>query len=627
MADKAFTRGQTQILYRFLPGAIFDHDDYGLCVVDEISITDPGPINHRALFQTLGETLRQWEREDFRAGFPDPRDEQRRRLYKIGQPAEVRFSPFPRVLQCRTCKHVVKYDTLKKRKNLTAGLCPRPGCGGRLSQLRYVDVHNCGRMQEIYVPEEGCPYHGTEHIRFFNPGRVQNARWVCGMCRWERKLRMTPCNCVYTAALKDLGRTEYDRFLKVYPTGEPGLYIPQVVAFINFDETKERLLTEIEDGHALMLARLWGFLSEPVIKVATEREKWAPGNAALNPALAKVLESLRRLNPEDPALKRYEATCANPPGQEAIEGVKARLRANGVLAMPPSRRLVEHIALLDSTELTDETTVVDRLRQRGALEQANDFEQACHEAMDRLGFCNVRVINDFPIAMAAIGYTRVSRDPNLSVLNPFPPDEDGKIPLFVIPTETEGLWFQLNPVRVAHWLVENGLTNGPVPEEAADTWAWLYERVLADGFQYGAAPTAATRAVLTLLHTVSHVLLQRIEWSGFGSSSVGEYLIPETLSFILYGNRFAEAKIGGLTTLFEQRLPLWLKDAAQAGRSCIYDPLCSEDGGSCAGCLHREHNCPLFNHRLSRAVLYGGVLPPEEVIGQGRIEQGYWMVT
>jgi hypothetical protein len=26
----AFTRGQTQVIYQFLPGAVFEHDQYGL---------------------------------------------------------------------------------------------------------------------------------------------------------------------------------------------------------------------------------------------------------------------------------------------------------------------------------------------------------------------------------------------------------------------------------------------------------------------------------------------------------------------------------------------------------------------------------------------------------------------
>jgi hypothetical protein len=234
------------------------------------------------------------------------------------------------------------------------------------------------------------------------------------------------------------------------------------------------------------------------------------------------------------------------------------------------------------------------------------------------------VVNNFPIALSALGYTRVTKTPARSVFNPFPPDEDGKIPLFVIPTETEGLWFELDAERVATWLCRNGFVRGNPPSGQAESWAWLHRVVLREILNSPVAASSAASAVTMLVHTMSHVFLQRIEWSGFASSSIGEYLMAGTLSFVLYANRFAQSKIGGLTTLFEQRLPLWLNDAQQAGRSCMYDPLCGEDGGSCAGCLHREHNCPVFNREMSRAALYGGILPEEGINSGMEIKVGYW---
>jgi hypothetical protein len=131
-------------------------------------------------------------------------------------------------------------------------------------------------------------------------------------------------------------------------------------------------------------------------------------------------------------------------------------------------------------------------------------------------------------------------------------------------------------------------------------------------------------AVRTLLHTMSHVFLRRIEWSGFSPSSVGEYLIPGSLSFLLYANRYAETKIGGLTTLFEQRLNTWLWDAVQAGYECVYDPICADDGGSCAGCTYREHNCIMFNRELSRSALYGGPTPQQSELSGRLLTQGFW---
>jgi hypothetical protein len=617
MAKPPFLRGQTQILYRFLPQAIFDHDDYGLCKVEEVIMEDSGSINKSALFDTLVDALQKWPQEEFRSKFPDPRTEKKQRMYRAGQPTEARFNPFPLVLQCKKCKHVVEYGNISK-KGLQPGHCPRPGCDGHMQQMRFVEVHNCGRMEEMFVPR-GCPEHGRTHIQFHDTGRAPTSHWICGVCHREiQKPRMKPCNCEYSDALPNTA-SPYDKRMRLYPTGEPGLYIPHVVAFINFSEEKEKVLSQMTDGLPLLLARVWGILGGKVLDIAAERKRWSPGNENLGPELHALIEHIEKTDPHNPLVEQYKRSKDNPPGQDKISQVRGLIGGIDLSTTPP-RKLVEHVALLDSMDLTD----IDTVARRGNNEQAARFERDARAVTENLGLSDVRVINDFPVALTALGYTRITRDPQKSVFNPFPTGEDGKIPLFVIPTETEGLWFQLDPIKVNRWLVGNRIVGGQPPEEISHAWAWLYREVLRTGFGRAEEMSPAAAAVELLVHTMSHVLLHKIEWSGFASSSIGEYLMPETLSFVIYANRFAEAKIGGLTTLFEQRLPLWLLDSAQSGRECVYDPLCGEDGGSCAGCLHREHNCPFFNRQLSRAVLYGGVLPQDNQGRHTSIRRGYW---
>jgi hypothetical protein len=90
----AFTRGQTQILYRFLPGSVFEHDDYGFCRVTSVELRQER-VNTGALFEALADLLYQWQEESFRAGFADPRDESGRSGYVVGTPSIVRFEPYP----------------------------------------------------------------------------------------------------------------------------------------------------------------------------------------------------------------------------------------------------------------------------------------------------------------------------------------------------------------------------------------------------------------------------------------------------------------------------------------------------------------------------------------------------
>jgi hypothetical protein len=616
---KAFTRGQTQVLFRHLPGAVFEHDDYGLCRVTEVAQSDID-VNHDALFSAVVDALAMWSSASFAEKFPDPRDMGKRTQYSIGAPREVRFVPYPEVFSCNGCRRVYRFTDLARRGGALDGKCP--ACSGRLNRLRYVQAHNCGRLEELFVPQT-CAKCGARDIAFYDPGRVKQARWYCAKCKADlQSLRAAPCKCAYSQSLPD---GSFDRWLRVVPTGDASLFAPHTVAFINFAEDSSGQLRSSPDAARLMLARAWGLLPQPVAKLLQERTSAVKDGG--NAALADMVKELRKLDPSNALVKKFDEDQGKPPGQDVIDKVGALLvKYAGGEAPVPRRSLVELTTLLDSTDITSIEDVASILEGSGDTDGAAEIREAKDKAATLLGIREVRVINDFPLALCAFGFTRISRDPARSVISPFPLNDAGKIPVYAMSSETEALWFQLDPVRVVEWLVANDFASGPVPTVEAEAWAWLYGRV--PGLQqapyepdYGDETAVAIR---TLLHTMSHIFLGRIEWSGFSPSSVGEYLMPGSLSFILYANRYAEHKIGGLTTLFEQRLGTWLWDAVQSGRECVYDPICTDDGGSCAGCTHREHNCVSFNRELSRATTYGGPTPEGSELRGRPISKGYW---
>ena len=332
----------------------------------------------------------------------------------------------------------------------------------------------------MFVPLKGCPTHGTDYLRFYDPGRTEAARWVCGRCGTElQKARMTPCACEYSHALPELNRPKAERFLRLYPVTEPGLYIPQVVPFINFPEEEEQQLSRLEDAYPLLLARSWGILTRRVLDVADEKNHWAVGGKKGGPATIemKMAELFVVQNPDSELAKEYLRMKTSTPGLSEVNRVKETIGEERVSG-PPPRKLVEHVALQDNMDVVTIDAVANRLRQRSQTEQGRCFEQESRHILARLGLKDVMVINDFPIALTAVGFTRVTRDPSRTILNPFPPGEDGRIPLFVIPTETEGLSFQLDPVSVAKWLSDNGLAAGALPQTESDAWPWLYQKAL-----------------------------------------------------------------------------------------------------------------------------------------------------
>lgn len=631
-----FSRGQTQVLYQFLPGAVFEHDRYGFCLITKVEFRETR-ANQTALFTALAELLQQWPNDRFRPGFADPRHEPNRRHYVVGTPTMVRFQPFPTILECRNCRRVYRLRQLARRANAQPRRCP--SCHGTLGQLRYVQAHNCGRFEELYYPSPACRVHGSDALTFQDTGRVRSARWRCSACGDAEvgRLRMTPCTCTYSRSLPAHPGTQYERGLKTLALTDSALFLPHVVPFINFDEEQEQQLYGDSEMLSLVLARMWGLLDQrlPQVIQARVRRREASAPAGQNDAMmAAMAEALERTDPNNPLVqewRRRQQSAVSPPDDLAIRRVQQLLGPVAPAANTRTpRQLVEHLGVLDTLRTTTTDQVRGWLEAIGDTAGAQRLEQATTSAREILGIQHLRIVADFPIALCAAGYTRITRDPNRSVLSRFETnDPHGRIPLYVVAAETEGIYLQLDPVGVVRWLVENEWAQGPAPPIADEAWAWLYREI--PGLwqnrwepNYNDAPAVAIR---TLVHTISHVLLRHVEWSGFNQNSVGEYLLPAALACVLYANRYAETKIGGLTTLFEQRLGIWLDDAAQSGRECVYDPFCTDEGGTCVGCLHREYNCPQFNRELTRAVLYGGPTPPIELgggLGISTVRRGFW---
>lgn len=159
---KAFTRGQTQVLYPHLPQVIFEHDDYGLCKVETVSLSEAG-VNREALFDALTAALsRCWTNPRFADKFPDSRDPSTRVRYVIDEPREVRFVPYPLVFRCR-CSRLIRRVSVQNR--LTSA-------GQR--QFAF-SSHASMAVLHLTMPRRDSP-------------QVSSKSWQCGRLRaWHRR--------------------------------------------------------------------------------------------------------------------------------------------------------------------------------------------------------------------------------------------------------------------------------------------------------------------------------------------------------------------------------------------------------------------------------------------------------
>lgn len=615
---KVFTRSQTQVLYNYLPGALFEHDRFGVCRVTDVICEPVNSVNRAALLTAVYEVLQSWRSPDgfFPPGYPDPRTEPD--AFTAGVPREIRFEPFPTVLACQRCGHIATLEALSRQSG--PACCPRPGCGGSFRPVPLVQIHNCGRIEPINLRE--CKKHGRADLTLHLSGRIATSTWRCRACGEATigSMRMIPCDCTWSLQ----ATRPYERFLRNVRTNDAGVYHVQTRSFVNLEESILKRLRQDEAAGGLLLARAWGILTEPVLPVV-ERRAAIQAQQAQDSGIDPVLQQLfAEVGEKHPLVKAYRAQKKVLPGQQAIEEVTGYLDRYAAQASP-SRRLVEHVAIQDTVTGWGLADIERQAADRGDETTRLAIQEAGHFAR-RLGLAQIRALFNFPMALGAIGYTRGSGYPGRATLRPFTvPDAEGRAPVYVLAAETEAILFQLDPVRVVAWLIRNRLVAAPPPAASAiAAWAWLRRHVPglnAERWQSEWDEPAGQR-VRTLLHTLSHLLMRHIEWSGFSPESIGEYLLPETLTLVLYTNRYTGFTVGGLITLFEQRLLDWLSTVYTEGATCLYDPFCLDEGGSCAGCLHRRFNCETFNRDLSRAALYGGVGPDGVPI-----ETGYWTMT
>jgi hypothetical protein len=608
----SFTRSRTQILYRYLPGAIFEHDEYGQCAVVAVRTVAPGRLNEGLLRDAVESILTAWTGFGNDA-FPSPRDEWDQ--YAVGVPDEVQFEPFPVVVQCRGCGRTSTVADLAARR----GGPYRCSCGDRYVQLPYVVIHQCGRLESLGLPT--CPMHGRAGITFNDTGRFTTATWACRECGGRIVSRMTQYACTC-----NMGTTQAERNKRYVRTNDTAVCYSHTVSFVNLQKSVIEGLGGDAKAHALLLARAWGLLRESAVTLAASRREARP---VVNDEMARLAAELLRENPQSGAARRMAALAAGSaplPGDEVIARVEALVETP--LADTPDRAVLEHVALLDTLDAVWPADAADAARSRGDMAGAQDLEEATQFARETLGIRQICCFTNFPLALAAVGYSRVSNRPGEARIQPFRGGrgDGGRVPIYAVTAQTEAIYVQLDPRRVARWLIANGLAAGRPPNSEAEAWAWCMRSLpaLSQVRNLASLPdgtTAAERAVLMLLHSISHLLLSSIDWSGFDPESVGEYLLPGALGTAIYANNYTAFTIGGMVTMLEQRLQGWLRDTYRAAWQCVFNPLCDDEGGADSGCLHRQHNCVAFNALLSRATVKGG--PAQDI---GLLRTGYWLL-
>ncbi|MGD0742107.1 MAG: hypothetical protein ABSA31_02285 [Acidimicrobiales bacterium] len=575
---------------------MFDHEDGFIAEVHHVNGPRVSEVNRKVLFDQLASELGRWLPDQ--VGIPDPivtPDE-----YVIIEPEEVVWDVYPLTFECtnQSCKRVVRWFQHKQVLDATqvSGKIECPTCGSKMRQLRYLTAHNCGAMQPLHTPS--CPNcRDTKDMYLEDLGSFRSSSWRCRQCGAAVGTRFTKCNC------GQYGRGAAPPYQQGYTARDQHLWYPQALTIISISaQTYDNLQRHPQRGAAALASWLGDETDLSVSLAELERPGGGPRKSAEEWA------------------KQEDGLVASGIDQAIIDELRSRMgpALTGIGAVntsvPPEvieaagqRTMVERAGLFDKKIVDDRTSFSDVLVAAGGT----DAVAANHTVatIAALGIDDVSVTQRFPIVVASYGYSRCRRGPGESHLRSYGRSGfyNGKTPIFAVPAKTEALLVTFDAIAVLGFLSHEGKISSDYPTDSRGAKLALAE-LLAHDPEVGGDGAAGT--VRRLVHSASHAMLRALDdgQSGFGESSLAEWIVTNALTTAIYVASYNEFTLGALDTVLRRRLNHWLLKTANDIEHCDNDPLCSQTSSgrphaACDRCLHLSFGCRTWNTDLDRRLL------------------------
>lgn len=241
--------------------------------------------------------------------------------------------------------------------------------------------------------------------------------------------------------------------------------------------------------------------------------------------------------------------------------------------------------------------------------------------LDRLGLDDMGLIREFDLCKFSYGYSRMEAGPVLRDkrgmdmpvrLNLFPTvrvDDVVKAPIYVIQQSNEAIYVRLKEAQVLQWLESLGCDDMFQLREGRRVGAGILSVVQPMSAFLDSLPRSEQPPVYfylySLLHSYSHLLMKHVaEYSGLDLGSLGEYIFPADLAFVVYRNG-TTMDLGNLTAMWRNAGNAMLATMLGAkATQCGTGTLCTHRGGACPDCIMvPETSCLANNKLLSRSVL------------------------
>ena len=629
-------RGVAQVLFRYTPGAIFKDKYAPWCTVSYLELRQ---TNRRfpSVMRALKHYLEPWLQANpaMKSYWQDPIQSPSR--FAVGIVDRVHYQTFPLVLQCRKCKKMHWYSSPKDMmEHNSQGQCVE-GCKGKglLRQYPYAYIHATGEIQPLIAPRnsEGN-YKG---IRMHDTGKFISAYWIGPN---GKRLNPQRGNGLGLRTIKANPAWTGTRVMRGIHLGQPERFYSHTISVVDIDDEKIHGRIEHPNFGEIQLGSyigVSGFKPHEYKQlfnetVSTDEEK--------DPFLVTLEQQRGMLPPEvfEQLLQSHMASRSSGrssnlssvkeqidnliSGQNVFQNVRTDASLNEYLYC---RYELDASISSDSmlSEAEREGLTVDKLQIQSGI-----------RAGERIGLTDFVLHEQFPVLLAAIGFTRDSNQPGKAILRPFRSKQDDsfqahKVPIPITLTKNEAIMFSLDSRRVIAFLKTNGMALQAPTEALKDTQlarAWLYQNLPRISMDNIISPLGNDKllngAILVqrTLHSLTHLLMHAgKKYMGLEMDSLSEYLFPSALSAAIYVSKPTNFSLGAIVTSFRHDLERWLSATRDSASSCVFDPVCRTHGGACHACTYLKFSCQLRNQGLDRGLLFG----IQDLDGKGPLI-GYW---
>jgi len=587
-------RGKSQVLFRYLPECIIDHSDTQ--AIAKISAWNSIKSESTNEARISKEIIHRLERFARRRGYPQKISTN---SFVFLEPNSIEADLFPLTFICNKCGKAYSFDSIDRFRNSFMRNVYHCTCGGTLRQLDLINYHSCGKVSSLQV--RGCPNHGFEHIvlQTGNSSRISNWRWKCKICGAETGHVRGWCD-------------ECGQIMETAPFRKSQVFYPHSISLINTGGcTSGSDSSSDKDAQMLYIADYLGVISPEEYAGFQDNEK----TDAKQEEAERIRQNLIAQGvPEDvikSAIGPSQGLERNKRRKEVLNEIVNTLSLDNddlIAAISSLQSFRDAIALSGAKDISH---VLDqaRIRDDPNISRIRQFPNA----LKRAGIMEAYVVSDLPVISAVFGYSRSTANPAECTICAFGSDQKypEKTPVYVNPTETEGIILVFDRWRILRWLQINGLISDiPSKDDDIGLKQWFINNIRTNAIPpYDEIPPIfqETKLVYNLIHTMSHVLLRKgAGLVGMDKDSLAEIIFPEVPAVAIYTNNAHDFQIGGMHTLFETGIIPWIDMAFESAETCLYDPVCISSDASCHACLHTsEISCVHFNRDLGRHYLIG----------------------